>query len=91
MKRSTRFSRISEPASNKRVLPQYVQTTNRAKRAMNGNRLTQRISKNNPLQRTSNTQTNSPSSRQTSSQTEKQTKHRKSPTKKITEQLEQEE
>ena len=91
MKRSTRFSRISEPASNKRVLLEHVQTTDRAKRAMNRNRSTQRISKNNPLQRTLNTQTNSPSSQQTSSQIEKQTKHRKSPTEKITEQSEQEE
>ena len=91
MKRSTQFSRISEPASNKRVLLEHVQTTDHAKRAMNRNRSTQRISKNNPLQRTLNTQTNSPSSQQTSSQTEKQTKHRKLPTEVITEQSEQEE
>ena len=91
MRRSIRSSRISEPASNKRVLPQHVLTSDCAKRAMNRDCLTQRISKNNPLQRILNTQTHSPSSWQTSSQTEKQTKHRKSPTEKITEQLEREE
>ena len=78
MRTGNRFTRSSQRESSKRALPLHIQTTERSKRASTRNRSKQSISKNDSLQRTSNTQIDSPSSRQTSSQTEKQTKPIKS-------------
>ena len=78
MRTGNRFTRSAPGQAKKRALPLHVQTTNRSKRALIRNRLKQSISKNDSLQRTSNTQTHSPSSQQTSSQTEEQTKPIKS-------------
>ena len=78
MRTGNRFTRSAADQTKKRALPLHVQTSNRSKRASTRNRLKQSISKNDSLQRTSNTQTHSPSSQQTSSQTEEQTKPIKS-------------
>ena len=91
MKKGTRKTPTSQHASSKIALPQHALTSERTKHELTRNLSKQSISKNNPLQRTLNTQTHSPSSQQTSSQIEEQTKHIKLPTEKITEQPEREE
>ena len=72
MRTGNRFTRTSLRVSSKRALPLHVPTTERSKRASTINRLKQSISKNDSLQRTSNTQTHSPSSPQTSKINEQQ-------------------
>ena len=67
MRKGTRNTRTSHRASSKRALPQHVPTSERSKHALTRIRSKQSISKNDSLQRTSNTQTHSPSSRKTSS------------------------